>query len=127
MESNAATEYIGKDSTEANYAKEECVKKENAKPRRVGTVSVGLSMVAFGVMFLLCSVFGILSYETIFAMWPLILILFGLELLVFSFFKGKLIYDKGSVFIMILMMFLAVGMAGADICWKAVEYYMPYL
>ena len=33
-----------------------------------------ISMVTFGVMFLLSSVFEILSYETVFALWPVILI-----------------------------------------------------
>lgn len=94
------------------------------KPRRVGTVSIGIAMVTFGVMFLLCSVFEILAYETVFALWPVILIALGIELLIFSFFKGKLIYDKGSVFIMILMMFLAAGMAAVDVCFKLAEYYM---
>lgn len=94
------------------------------KPRRVGTVSIGISMVTFGVMFLLSSVFEILSYETVFALWPVILIAYGLELLVFSFFKGKLMYDKGAVFIMILLMVFAVGMAGVDVCFKVADYLM---
>lgn len=102
-------------------------RKEASKTRRVGTVTVGLSMVAFGVMFLLCSVFGIMAYQTVFALWPAILIVLGMELLVFSFFQGKLVYDKCSVFIMILMLFLSAGMAAVDVCWKAAEYYMPYL
>ncbi len=94
------------------------------KPRRVGTVSIGISMVTFGVMFLLSSVFGILSYETVFALWPVILIAYGLELLVFSFFKGKLMYDKGAVFIMLLLMVFAAGMAGVDVCFKVADYLM---
>lgn len=102
-------------------------KKETTKTRRVGTVTVGLSMVIFGIMFLLCSVFEVLAYQTVFALWPAILIVLGLELLVYSFFKGKLVYDKGSVFIMILMLFLSAGMAAVDVCWKAAEYYLPYL
>ncbi len=94
------------------------------KPRRVGTISIGVSMVTFGVMFLLCSVFELLSYETVFALWPVILIAYGLELLVFSFFKGKLMYDKGAVFIMILLMVFAAGMAGVDVCFKVADYFM---
>lgn len=96
----------------------------DVRPRRVGTVSIGISLVAFGVMFLLCSVFGILSYEVVFSLWPVILIAYGIELLVFSFFKGKLTYDKGSVFILILLMFLAVGLAAADVCFEVVGYYI---
>lgn len=96
----------------------------DVKSRRMGTISIGISMVMFGVMFLLCSVFEILSYETVFALWPVILIAYGLELLVFSFFKGNLIYDKGAVFIMILLMLFAAGMAGVDVCFKIADYYI---
>lgn len=94
------------------------------KPRRVGTVSIGVSMVTFGIMFLLCSVFKVLAYETVFALWPVILIAYGTELLVFSFVKGKLFYDKGAVFIMILLMLFAVGMAGVDVCFKVADYFL---
>lgn len=96
----------------------------DVKPRRIGTISIGVSMVTFGVMFILCSVFEVLSYETVFALWPVILIAYGLELLVFSFFKGKLMYDKGAVFIMILLMLFAAGMAGVDVCFKVADYFM---
>lgn len=95
--------------------------------RRVGTITVGISMVFFGIMFLLCSVFQLVSYQTVFALWPVVLILLGMELFVYSFFKGKLVYDKGSVLIMILMFFFSVGMAAADVCFKAVEFYITYL
>lgn len=116
----------------AKYIEKESIVDDNkgqevSKPRRVGTVTVGLSMVAFGVMFLLCSVFEIMAYQTVFALWPAILIALGMELLIFSFFQEKLVYDKGSVFIMILMLFLSAGMATVDVCWKVAEYYIPYL
>lgn len=104
--------------------KEKEKEKVAVKPRRVGTVSIGVSMVTFGIMFLLCSVFKVLAYEIVFALWPVILIAYGTELLVFSFVKGKLIYDKGAVFIMILLMLFAVGMAGVDVCFKVADYFL---
>lgn len=100
--------------------------REPLKTRRVGTITVGLSMIVFGSMFLMCSLFQTISYQMVFALWPVILIGLGTELLVFHFLKGKLIYDKGSVFIMILMFFLSAGMAVIDVCWKMAEYYIPY-
>lgn len=118
MESNL------EDTTYINENKEVTEKKDATKTRRVGTISVGLSMIVFGIMFLLCSVFGILSYRTVFAMWPAILVVLGLEILIYSFWKGKLVYDKGSVFIMILMLFLSAGMAAADVFFKLADYYM---
>ncbi len=118
MESNL------EDTTYINENKEVTEKKDATKTRRVGTISVGLSMIVFGIMFLLCSVFGILSYRTVFAMWPAILVVLGLEILIYSFWKGKLVYDKGSVFIMILMLFLSAGMAATDVFFKLADYYM---
>lgn len=100
---------------------------EKTGTRRVGTITVGVSMVGFGVLFLLSSLFEAIGYETVFAMWPLILIVLGFEVLAATAFKGKLVYDKGSVFIMILMMFLAAGMAAVDVCLKVAENYLPYI
>lgn len=97
------------------------------KTHRVGTITVGVCMVAFGIMFLLCSVFQIMEYQIVFALWPVILIAFGVEILVYSGFEGKLTYDKGSVWIMILMLFLSGGMAAVDVCIKAFAHYFPHL
>ena len=94
------------------------------RTRRVGTVTIGVSMVVFGVMFLLSSVFELVSYGTVFALWPLILILLGIELLIASFFKGKLVYDKGSIFITILMMLFAAGMAAVDVGFRLADFYL---
>ena len=101
-------------------------KKEIVKTRRVGTVSIGLCMVVFGVMFLLCSLFEVLSYEMVFSLWPVILITLGAELVIYSFFKGKLYYDKSSVFIMILMLFMAAGLAAVDTCFKLADYFIAH-
>ena len=101
--------------------------RKETKTRRVGTITVGICMVSFGVMFLFCSVFKIIKYQVVFALWPVIIIALGVEMLIYSGFKGKLIYDKGSVWIMILMLFLSGGMATVDVCMKAFAYYFPHL
>lgn len=110
-------------SSQKTVLTEKTMKKEEKpeKTRRVGTFTAGLSMVVFGVMFLLCSVFHIMEYELIFAMWPVILISLGGEILVANFFTGTLKYDKGSVFIMIFMMFAAAGLALVDVGFETVD------
>ena len=68
-------------------------------------------VVVFGVLFLL-QVFGnVISYETIFKLWPVILIGLGIEILLSNLISKKFVYDKGAVVLLILMVFLSVGMA----------------
>ena len=83
---------------------------------RVGTVTAGLCMVGFGVLFLINSIWGWLGYEVIFSFWPLILVGLGLELLVSNFEQRKVVYDKAAVFLLITMTFFAIAMAVADVC-----------
>lgn len=66
-----------------------------------------------------------LSYEMIFHLWPCIFILMGLEVLAtkFSEKKNVFIYDKGAVFLLILMAFFAIAMAFLD---TAMQYHHIY-
>lgn len=82
---------------------------------RVGSITTGISMIALGIAFLLHLIFDLISYEWIFRMWPLILIGLGIELLLSNFSKEKIIYDKAAIFLMFLVSFFAIGMAGMDI------------
>lgn len=91
---------------------------------RVGSVTAGLSMVVFGVLLLLQSVFDMLSYERIFALWPLILIGLGVELLLSNLFVKKIVYDKAAVFLLVFMTFFVVAMAFVDVCMEAGRFYM---
>lgn len=52
--------------------------------RRVGSVTLGICLIGYGVMFLL-HIFWNLSYTFIFQIWPLLFILLGLEVLAGSF------------------------------------------
>lgn len=48
------------------------------KGRRIGTFTAGISLVAFGVLFLVHIFNPALNYRFIFTLWPVILILLGL-------------------------------------------------
>lgn len=97
--------------------------KHEIRTHRVGSLTAGLCMIAFGVLFLLHSFGNLLSLERIFRLWPVILIGLGLELLVSNFLDKKLVYDKAAVFLLILMSFFSMGMACAELCLKhAAEY-----
>ena len=87
------------------------------RSHRVGSITAGLSMVGYGVMFLLHLMFDMVDYRMMFSLWPVMLILLGLELLLSNFFK-KIVYDKAAIFLLILMTFFAMGMGVADECFR---------
>lgn len=88
---------------------------ETIRTHRVGTITTGFILIAFGVMFLLHLFFGAVSYEMIFRLWPLILIGLGSEVLLSNFAKDTIVYDKGAIALMIVIAFFAMGMASVDV------------
>ena len=87
---------------------------ESIRTHRVGSITTGIMLIAFGVMFVLHLFLGVISYDQIFKLWPIILIGLGVEVLLSNFNQEKIVYDKGAVFLMITVAFFAMGMAGAD-------------
>ena len=94
------------------------------RSHRVGSVTAGLSMVGFGIMFLLHLCFDLVDYQMMFSLWPVMLILLGLELLLSNFSSKKIVYDKAAVFLLILMTFFTIGMAVVDECFRWAELQM---
>ncbi len=81
------------------------------KPRRVGTLTAGLTLILLGVVLLLYTFFPDLAVlETALRLWPLILILLGIELLCVRFDKGQPESVKID-FAAVLMMLLCIGFA----------------
>lgn len=96
---------------------------KTVRTHRVGSVTTGATMVVFGVLFVLRTMFNIVSYSHIFSLWPLILIGLGVELLLSNFGEKKIVYDKGAIVILILMTIFAIGLAVTDVCIEASEVY----
>lgn len=59
------------------------------RQRRIGTITLGISLVVFGILFLIHIFGGVLNYMLIFHLWPLILIVLGGEILYYSFLPLK--------------------------------------
>ena len=102
------------------------VNKMEYRTHRVGTITTGLAMIVFGVLLLLHSVFGLMAYETIFAFWPVILIGLGIELLLSNVFAKQMVYDKGSMVLLVIMTIFAIGMAVTDVCMEMTELYLQH-
>ncbi len=89
---------------------------ETVRTHRVGTITAGLSLIAFGVLFILHLFMSAFSYTTIFRLWPFILICLGVEVLLTNFSKEKIVYDKPAIVLMFIVALFAMGMACMDLC-----------
>ena len=91
---------------------------EAIRIHRVGTITTGCTLIAAGVLFVIHTFLNIISYEMIFRLWPIILIGLGFEVLAANFSKERIVYDKAGVVLLFLVVFFAMGMACADICFE---------
>ena len=84
------------------------------RTHRVGSITTGLSMIAFGVLFILHLFIGSLDYTLIFRLWPIMMIGLGVEILISNFKSDQIIYDKPAVALLFITTLFAMSMAGAD-------------
>lgn len=86
------------------------------RERRVGTFTLGICLLLFGILFL-CRLFvPSLDYLLILHCWPVILILLGAEILfyVWKAPDAKYRYDFAAIMIILLLAGFAVTMAGVE-------------
>ncbi len=84
--------------------------------RRVGSVTFGLTLVVFGVLFLLGAFIRSLDYLEIIKFWPVIFISLGIEMLVHAFSKDaeKAKIDIPACIMTCVLMLFAMCLAGAQ-------------
>lgn len=91
------------------------------KIRRVGSMTCGILLILFGILFVIHFFVPGLSYEMIFHFWPLILIALGVEMLLSERKKSEdvlLKYDVGAIVITIVLAFFAMGMGVVEFCME---------
>lgn len=91
-------------------------KVEAVRNHRVGTITLGTSLIFFGVLFITKTFTNLLSYEFILKLWPVIFIFLGFEILL-SYITNKkdhFVYDKGAIILIILLSIFAICMACAE-------------
>jgi hypothetical protein len=86
------------------------------KGRRVGTLTSGILLVMFGIMFLLRLVTTNINILLIASLWPLILVSLGIEIIVAYIInkEEKMQYDFSAIILVIILAFFALGMGGAE-------------
>lgn len=95
-----------------------------AKTHRVGTLTLGITLITFGVLFLLRIFLPGLSFTIIFRLWPVIFIFLGLEILIANFIQKEehFIYDKTAIALTVILIFFAMGMSLMDYILEHVNY-----
>lgn len=95
------------------------------RTRRVGTITCGIVLIVFGLLFLLHMFLPVISYRFIFRLWPLILIFLGVEIMMSNIkaTEAALKYDVGAVLLVILLALFSMGMGLVEIC---MEHYPVY-
>lgn len=89
------------------------------KERRVGSISCGVVLMAFGIVILIHQFIPAVTYEMIISFWPCVLIILGVEILVANIMtSGKenvhFKYDFAAVFIIIALTAFSMGMGIAE-------------
>lgn len=82
------------------------------KGRRVGTFTTGIVLIMFGIMFLLRLTSLNIDYLMIATLWPLVLVLLGIEIIV-AYLINKvetMNYDFAAIFLIVMLSFFAMGM-----------------
>jgi len=95
------------------------------KGRRVGTFTTGIVLVIFGIMFLLRLINPNINYLLIASMWPLVLIILGIEIIISYLINKEEImrYDFGAIILIIIISFFAMSMG----CMEYIITHMPQL
>ena len=86
--------------------------------RRVGSVTFGITLLCYGVLFLIHVFMPMLKYQYIFRCWPIIFILLGCEILMENH-KAKardcrVVYDFAAVVMLGILLLFAMIMAVID-------------
>jgi len=89
------------------------------KSRKIGVLTLGVSLVAFGVLYLLRVFVPGWNYLTVLKFWPFVLILLGVEVLLSALLPRKegeppAKVDALSVVLLFLTLFMACGLAAAE-------------
>ncbi len=91
---------------------------------RVGTITLGVTMVAIGVLYLVQIFFGVMEYGWICKLWPVIFILLGVEILFANARKsGAFVYDKVGIVLTFVLTVFAFVLAAVQ---QAVEMSVRY-
>lgn len=94
------------------------------RTHKVGTLTLGLMLIVFGVLFLIHLFTGFLSYNLIFNLWPVVFLSLGAEVLFSALPKTreKFSFDVASIVLLLVLMLFAMAMAGVDTAYQIAQH-----
>ena len=95
------------------------------RTHKVGTLTLGIMLIFFGILFLVHLFGGLLSYRLIFDLWPVTFICLGGEVLLSLIPKTQQHFqlDGKAVVLLAVLLLFAMAMAGVDTCLRWAELY----
>ncbi len=91
---------------------------KTCRVRRIGSVTFGVTLICYGILFLIRIFVPNLKYHFIFQCWPVVFILLGIEILLENYRcrtqQEKFIYDFPAILMLAAMLFFAMIMAIID-------------
>lgn len=78
------------------------------KTKRVGTISMALVLILFGIILLLSQFAIISAFELFIKLWPFILIILGLEILYYAYVSKEEVKIRYDIFSIVTVIFILV-------------------
>lgn len=89
------------------------MKEHEERIHRVGTVTLGLCLIVFGILFLINMIVPQIDYWMICRFWPAVFIVLGTEVL-FSCKRENVVYDKWGIVLLMCLLLFSMGMGMID-------------
>ncbi len=96
---------------------------------RIGSITFGLCCILYGVLFLLRTFFQTINYAFILKLWPVVLIVLGIEV-IFSYVMVKdreIRYDVWAIAMILMVTVFAMGMGCMEFLLEHAEFYDTYV
>ncbi len=90
----------------------------STKIHKVGTVTLGITLIAVGIAYLAHLIFPMLSYMMIIRAWPLVFVLLGVEILLSNLRTREdvsFVYDKTAIFLTMILVCFSMCMGALSI------------
>jgi len=89
------------------------------RSKKIGVFTLGISLVVFGVLFMVRVFAPWFDFVRVLQFWPVVLILLGIEVLVSALVPRKegdaaIKLDAASIVLLFVVLFLAIGLAAAQ-------------
>ena len=83
---------------------------KNNCPHRVGSITAAISLIGFGILYLLNILLNTPSYSFICKLSPVILIFLGVELLITNALKKDIVFDGVAILLLLFLLGLTFAL-----------------